>query len=193
MNNIILIIDLYGGLVNQIHNINNTIKFCLLYNYYFSFRYCSFRNNNLISWNNVEFNNLFNENCYINIDNYIKYELLDSNENNTYNYNSVIFTNKIIDININPKNCFDKYNKKYIVLKYPCMLGIYNLNYNYSEYGICLSNNKIKLKFENIIEQLFNKNEEYNFIHYRYEIDFIKAYNIEIPNINIILILKIII
>jgi hypothetical protein len=48
----LLIFDTKGGLCNQFYDIMNGINFCLKYNIFFTFRYCSFRNEDLKSWTN---------------------------------------------------------------------------------------------------------------------------------------------
>lgn len=56
----IIVIDTFGGLCNQFYDINCVINFCLINIFNFTLRYCSFRNNYLISWYNENFNKLFN-------------------------------------------------------------------------------------------------------------------------------------
>ena len=55
----ILIFDTNGGLCNQFYDIINAINFCLSHNIYFTFRYCAFRNDNLVSWYSQPFEKLF--------------------------------------------------------------------------------------------------------------------------------------
>ena len=56
---LILIFDTYGGLCNQFMDISQGINFCITYNVLFTFRHCSFRNNDLTTWNNQPFEKLF--------------------------------------------------------------------------------------------------------------------------------------
>ena len=51
----ILIFDTYSGLCNQMYDIFSAINFCHIHNIYFTFRYANFRNNNLVTWTNVDF------------------------------------------------------------------------------------------------------------------------------------------
>ena len=51
----IVIFDTFGGLCNQMYDIQCGINFCIYNNIKFSFRYCSFRNTNLTSWYNEKF------------------------------------------------------------------------------------------------------------------------------------------
>ena len=60
----ILIFDTCGGLCNQMYDIVNGINFCLKYNIYFTFRYCDFRNDNLVSWTEQPFEKLFDVNLF---------------------------------------------------------------------------------------------------------------------------------
>ena len=55
----IIIFDTHGGLCNQFYDIVNGINFCLINNIQFTFRYSSFRNDNLTSWVQVSFEKIF--------------------------------------------------------------------------------------------------------------------------------------
>ena len=66
----IFIFDTRGGLCNQFYDINCGINFCLLHNFKFTFRYCLFRNADLISWYERNFDDLFDTKMFEKYDNY---------------------------------------------------------------------------------------------------------------------------
>ena len=70
----ILVIDTFGGLCNQMMDIKSTISFATIYNYKFTFRFANFRNSDLVSWYNVEFNELFNDTFLFENINYVVYD-----------------------------------------------------------------------------------------------------------------------
>ena len=69
----ILVFDTNSGLCNQFYDIFNGINFCLKNNIHFTFRYCSFRNDNLTSWVEKPFEKLFDTTFLNNYDLYINY------------------------------------------------------------------------------------------------------------------------
>ena len=67
----------------------NGINFCLKYNIQFTFRYCSFRNDNLTTWFQVPFENIFDINFLSKYELYINYEQIKDKltNDNCYNLN----------------------------------------------------------------------------------------------------------
>jgi len=61
----ILIFDTFSGLCNQMYDIFYGINFCIINNINFTFRYCSFREKNLVDWYNEKFEKLFNKFCCV--------------------------------------------------------------------------------------------------------------------------------
>jgi len=112
----ILIFDTYSGLCNQFYDIQCAINFCLIHKVKFSFRYASFRNNDLVTWYNVPFFKLFDTDFLNKFDLYVKYDDLNSNEENTFNYNNSVCCNKFLSRN-NVLEQLLNLNKDYIVLK----------------------------------------------------------------------------
>jgi len=172
----ILIFDTCGGLCNQFYDINCAINFCLINDFKFSFRNCTFRNANLVTWYDMPIEDLFDMRVFEKYDNYVKFQTLTLTIDNTFNLvNSLrsiqLFTNnylqEILDI-----------DKEYIVLKqfwvtYSFCKIIDNLN------GHVLPSNKVMKIYENIKNKLSLQPMTYNFIHYRHEIDFISFFNIK--------------
>jgi len=177
-NNIIIIFDTYGGLCNQFHDINCGINFCIINNIKFSFRYCSFRNQNLTSWYNEKIEKLFDvtflkkyHDLYVNID-----DLYITNEN-TFNFNSNLVNTFLTHDNL--KIIFTV-NKKFIILKQFCTVYINNIK---NVYPYILPSNRIMDIYNKIKNQIINNNDQYNFIHYRYEKDFVDHFKVKIQNL----------
>jgi hypothetical protein len=178
----ILIFDLGGGLCNQIIDINCSIDFAVKYNYQFSFRHCSFRYDDLQSFDNKKkFNDLFDENIYKIISNYIPFKNISLllNNDNTINYVSTIvntWAKSEIDLINSLNTTFTTSNKKYIIIKQ--LFSIYNIdNIKNNIYTKIFPNNKIMKIYNHIKKYILPK--KYNFIHYRYENDFTTFFNIK--------------
>ena len=110
-----LIFDTYGGLCNQMYDIQAAINFSKLHNIEFTFRFSSLREkNDLTKWYNINFKHLFSD-SFINTLLYKKYEHLDSNKDNTFDnrLRCIEWLNK--DRALLPQ--LYRINKKYIVLK----------------------------------------------------------------------------
>ena len=175
----IIIIDTFGGLCNQFYDINCTINFCLINNFNFSFRYCSYRNNDLKTWYNKNYEDLFDCSIFKKYKNYIEFNTLKLDENNTFNFSGKkskqIFTNNYL-------NEIKQINHKYIVLKQ------FNVTYNFHKIidninPFILPSKRLIDIYRKIKDELLNINEEYNFIHYRYETDFISFFKIKIDSL----------
>ena len=70
----ILIFDSFSGLCNQFLDIQTAINFSTKNKYYFTFRYCSFRQNDIKLFTNKSFDSLFDKNMFKNINYYIDFE-----------------------------------------------------------------------------------------------------------------------
>lgn len=183
-NKLVLIFDTYGGLCNQFYDITNAINFCLKYNIFFTFRYCSFRNSNLNSWELKPFEEIFDINFISNYNLYIDYDIIkhDLTHDNCFNLNSNIFShlyfksNNILDQIIN-------LNKKYVVLKQFWSLNLFR---DMIDYTIISKINPCHHIIDNYnkIKNIIINNQPYNFIHYRYESDFTKYFNVEIESLD---------
>lgn len=164
----ILIFDTFFGLCNQIFDIHYGINFCLKNNIKFTFRYANFRKDDLITFYNVNFDELFDTSFLKDIDLYVDINTLELNDDNTCNFNNNIRATTLLKNNIK----FLKYIKQpYIVLK-----GIFSLIENVEISKDILNIIKPSPKVMNIYNNVYNKlglNENpYNFFHYRYERDF---------------------
>ena len=172
---IILIFDTYGGLCNQMYDIHHAINFCIIYNVHFSFRYSSLREkHDLTQWYNIPFNQLFDDK-FIETKLYIPIEEIKLNEKNTFhlhvNERAINWLDK--DRPLLPQ--FYKLNKQHIILRQfwsicPQLNDIINV------YEIIKPSKQLQHLFDNITSSL---PEIYNFLHYRYEEDFISHFKIE--------------
>jgi hypothetical protein len=177
----IIIFDTYSGLCNQFYDINYGIKFCLNNNIKFTFRNANFRNDNLTSWFKVPFNALFDTKFLNDYELYIDYNKIDSNENNTFNFDGNIRCIEIFNFKDKDDNYiiqeFNKLNKKYIVLTQ--FWSVYNSQKNkINLYSKIFPSKKIIDTYNIIKNNLNPNNEPYNFLHYRYEKDFIDHFKI---------------
>jgi len=184
----IIIFDTYGGLCNQMYDIQCGVNFCIINNINFSFRYCSYRNKDLVSWYNENFENLFDMSFLSKYNTlYINYDKLNLNSENTYNYEAVrtilLFTKDYL-------NELKNIKKKFIVLKQ--FWSVYNFqNIVDNTIPFILPSKKILDVYNKIKNKIISVGEQYNFIHYRYEKDFTSHYKVEVENLKpIILNLK---
>ena len=178
----LLVFDTYGGLCNQFFDIDNAVNFCIHHKIKFTFRYCSFRDdNNLSNFFNKPFENLFNTKFLEKYDLYIPYNNLSLNEENTYNFlHSRRCVEGIINPNIDILTQLNEINKEYIVLKqFWSAVSANNVTVKIQNEKICeyiLPNDAIMNEYNKIKSELIKG--DYNFIHYRYEIDFIAHFHI---------------
>lgn len=173
----ILIFDSYGGLCNQFMDINSALNFCINNNIMFSFRYASLRNSDLTSWINTNIDNLFDTKFFETFSLYIPFEKIEFelNENNTFNLNGETAINILSkDITITE---IININKKFIIFKQ--FWAIYDHKQptnNY--YKHLLPCNLLLNKYKEIKSNLKIEDDKYNFLHYRYESDFLRHFHI---------------
>lgn len=181
---VVLIFDTYGGLCNQFYDIISGINFCLKHNIFFTFRYCSFRNNNLTSWTEEPIEKLFDIQLFNKYKLYINYDIIKNNltDDNCYNLNNKKFSYSFLNNN-NILNQLIKLNKKYVVLKQ--FWSVYNFE-NFIDNTIHTHIYPSKYIMEKYIEikNKLIKNELYNFIHYRYERDFTNYFKINVVSLD---------
>lgn len=180
----ILIFDTFGGLCNQMYDIHCGINFCIHNNIKFSFRYCSFRRDyNLADFYNEKFEKLFDISNLINLENiknlYINYDILNLTDENTYNLSGERAINLFTD---NFKNEIFNINKEFIILKQ--FWSIYKFqSIIFDAYIYIKPSTKLVNLYNNIKSQLLINNDQYNFLHYRYESDFTNHFNIQVENL----------
>ena len=183
----IIIFDTYGGLCNQFYDIMNGINFCLIHNIHFTFRYCDFRNDNLIGWFQSPFETIFNLNFLDKYKLYINYDEIKDKITNENCYN---FNDRITSYNdFNDENILDqliKLNKEYVVLyQFWAVYKFKHLIDNQIYMHILPCDNIMKKYIE--IKNNIIGDEPYNFIHYRYEIDFVNYFNLNVEKLDILI------
>jgi hypothetical protein len=174
----ILIFDTYSGLCNQFYDIQCAINFCLLNQISFTFRFASFRNNNLTSCYNVPFSELFDTSFLSKYSLYIPFHQLESklNNHNTFNYENTVCCNNFLSRE-NIIHQLKNINKEYIVLKQ--FWDIYLFKEIIEDVNRSLVPSvKIMNKYHEIKKDLSLENNNYNFIHYRYEHDFVDHFKL---------------
>jgi competence transcription factor ComK len=173
----ILIFDTYSGLCNQFYDIQCAINFCIINNIIFTFRYASFRNEDLVTWYNVPFSKLFDTTFLEKYPTYIDFDKLNLNNENTYNYDGKLFANQMLVRN-NITEQLVKIGKPHIVLKQ--FWDTYMFNKVVEDvYRYLIPSEKIIKKYKEIKNDLNLIDNNYNFIHYRYEHDFINHFRIK--------------
>ena len=180
---VVLIFDTNGGLCNQFYDIINGINFCLKYNIFFTFRYCSFRNDNLTSWIEQPFEKLFDLNLFNDYKLYINYNNIrgDLTDDNCYNLNDKRPARMIFNEN-NILDQFINLNKKYIVLKQFNALYKFKNFIDKTVHTRIFPSNHLMEKYIKIQNKLIT--EPYNFIHYRYETDFTTHFKVTIKSLD---------
>lgn len=186
----LLIFDTNGGLCNQFYDILNGIHFCLKYNIYFTFRYCSFRNDNLISWTETPFEKLFDLNFLNKYKLYVNYYNIKNKLtcDNCFNLNDNILSHNFFK----PNNILDQLtnlNKDYVVLKQFWSLNNFqdinrSIDPIYPDLYPCKD---IMEKYIEIKNTIIGDDEGYNFIHYRYEKDFTDHFKVNIESLDSLL------
>ena len=174
----ILIFDTYAGLCNQFYDIQCAINFCLIHNIEFSFRYASFRNNDLISWYNVPFHELFDTSFLKKYDLYIDYNqlYLKLNHENTFNNHNTVCCNKFLSREKILEQLL-QINKSCIILKQ--FWDVYAFKEIREDINRLIApSSKIMRKYNQIKKELCLEKNTYNFLHYRYESDFIHHFKI---------------
>jgi hypothetical protein len=172
-----------GGLCNQIYDIMNGINFCLENNIFFTFRYCSFINENLTSWTEEPFEKLFDLNLFNEYKLYVNYHTIkdDLTNENCFNLNDRYLASNVFNKD-NILNQIIDLNKKYVVLKQ--FWTLYNFRHfiDNTIYKRVLPSKRIMSKYIELKNKII-KDDLYNFIHYRHEIDF----PIEVESLDILL------
>ncbi len=169
-----LIFDTMNGLCNQMYDIIAAINFCQENQINFSFRHASFRYNNMTNWYKVDFNQLFNESIFEKkYKFYNKFNKLKIKDDELYILNINELNDK--DILTELKNI----SKEYILINnfwkiYSIKNKIFNILSNIEP------NDKIMNYVKNIYEEIKRNHINYNFIHYRYENDFLLHHNLKI-------------
>jgi hypothetical protein len=182
----IIIFDTNGGLCNQFYDIVNGINFCLKYNIQFTFRYCSFRNDNLTSWTQTEFEKLFDCNFLKQYALYVNYyDIIHArlSNNNCFNLNGQILSYAYFKDSNNLEQQLRSLNKDYVVLKQFWSLYKFQNFVDNTIHTQILPSKHIMEKYTEIKNKLVG-GEPYNFIHYRYEKDFTDFFKVSIESLD---------
>jgi hypothetical protein len=169
-----LIFDTYAGLCNQMYDINAAINFCIINNIEFTFRYAALRTKyDLTTWYNTEFKNIFND-SFITTSLYKPYFTIQSNESNTYHYNSDVRCIGWLNLDKALYPQLEKVDKTFIVMKQ--FWAVYK---NFKDVE-CLYNQILpSVDLKSLYQRYITLPKKYNLIHYRYERDFIEHFNIK--------------
>ena len=183
----IILFETYAGLCNQMFDILSAVFFMKDSDFQYSFRSASFRRSNLVHFYNVPFFKLFSEEPFLSEKNYIPYfSIVDKvNRINTFNFDGKRAISIWKPENFK-KDIFELSKKyKYIVIKQ--LWPLHLASFKNSDILEWVKPNKELLDTYDRIKEKIQIPKEYIFLHYRYERDFIKFFQIKIPNINDIL------
>jgi len=175
----IIIFYTWGGLCNQFYDINCGVNFCLINNFKFSFRNCSFRNKNLVSWTDEPFDKLFDISPIIkNYKHlYVNSSELELTDENTYNIDG------ILAIHLFKKDYIEELGeikKKYAILKQFWSINLFSTIKDPDIYSKIKASPRIVSLYNKVKSKLLDNNEKYNFIHYRYEVDFTNHFKLKV-------------
>ena len=169
MNKPTLVVDTYAGLCNQKFDIQSSIAFATKHNYNFCFRYCSLRYDNLTSYYQVDFGHLFDRSVFQNISGHVEFKTIDLNDGPIWNSAGKRAVELI-------KSCNEIHeiaeSHSFIILKQ--FWPIFNWNEVKSNYIQIKPSPHIYNKFLEIKENL---PEKFNFLHFRYEHDFVNFFS----------------
>ena len=172
----ILILDTAAGLCNQMMDIETFASFCVANEYSFSFRHCSFRNKDLRTFFPVEFESLFDASSFKRFRKYSTFSELDFRGCKMLeSWPLGIKTSQEVSDFL--KSAEGKYSHIFIPQFWP-LFDYENLKIH-SDLKIEPSK-KIKEFFKEIKNTLPKK---YNFLHYRYEPDFVEHFKIDAKEI----------
>lgn len=180
----IILFETYAGLCNQMFDILSGVYFTREFDFQYSFRSVSFRKPNMVRFYNVPFTKLFSEEPFLEEKNYIPYSSIrdDINRRNTFNFDG----RRVIQL-WNSKNFLNEIQKlskkyKYIIIKQIWPLGL--VSFKNTDIIKWIKPSPPLLETYYKIRKELNIPNDYLFLHYRYERDFIKFFQVKIPNLN---------
>lgn len=167
----VLILDTASGLCNQMMDIETFASFCVANGYRFSFRHCCFRNKDLTTFHHVEFQSLFDVSSFKNLPKYSYYSELDFKGSKVLDAlpPEIKTSLEVIDF---LKSVEGKYSHIFMRQFWP--LFDYKNSKIHGDIRIEPSK-KIKEFFLSLKSRLPKR---YNFLHYRYEHDFLEHFKI---------------
>ena len=126
---------------------------------------------------NVDFDRLFDKSFLNQFDLYVDINTLNLDNNNTYNYNSSLHAPQMLNSNEEILLQINAINNQYIVLRgiFSLLSGVPIIKNIYPD---ILPSTEIMNIYINIRNKLVLHDQKYNFIHYRYEHDFINHFKI---------------
>lgn len=180
----IILFETYAGLCNQMFDILSGVYFMKDSKYQYSFRCASFRMKNLVRFYNVPFLSLFSEEPFLSEENYISYSLLREkiNRRNTFNFDG----KRAIQL-WKPetfKKELNELSKKYEFIVIKQFWPLHLVSFQNSDILRWVKPNRKLLETYFILRNKLQIPNEYIFLHYRYERDFIKFFEVIVPNLN---------
>jgi len=177
----ILVFDTAGGLCNQFYDVLCGVNFAIQYKLQFTFRYCMTRSINMKQAKKLEMHELFDMKYFKTLPHYVEYETIKSDMHleNTYNIRGRP-CHVLLNGNKNIHKQITDIQKKYIVLSFFHTIHKFQ-NITLMLYKKLLPAPAIMQKYMEIKKLIGLENGKYNYIHYRYEPDFINHFQIKNP------------
>jgi len=158
-------------------DISSGINFCIQYNISFTFRNCSFRNKDLVSWYPMKFGTLFDTSflqTYSSL--YIDFSYCTLTPYNTFNADGKLVS-KVFSYIYEQE--IQNVSETYVILKqFSSLHDEYKLQTDI--YRSILPSKRLYTLYTSIRDTLLKEHEPYNCIHYRYESDFTNYFRL--PN-----------
>lgn len=175
----LLVFDVRGGLCNQLYDILCGVNFAIQNKIPFTFRYCTSRNKTMTRETQLNMDQLYDMTYFNTLPLYKDFKSIKHTitKDNTYNITSDVCT-RFIDKNNNLYTQINAFGKENVILPF------FHTVYDFSKITIPVLRKLAPAKpiFEKYIQiktKLGLISGEYNYIHYRYEDDFIRHFKIE--------------
>lgn len=176
-----LVFDCFSGLCNQFYDIQCAVNFCLHYKIPFTFRNACFRGMNLEKFETTAFENLFDIEYFKQFDLYIPFSCTSFSDEDIYNVKGAVLC-KDIFIKESP-GCEEIYETLKQIKK-PCIvLKQFWYTYRFEHQYILVYPHLKPCQhllniFHQIKSEIIEEGQEYNFLHYRHEVDFLNHFKI---------------
>lgn len=176
---VLLIFDVCGGLCNQFYDILCGINFAMQHEIQFTFRYCSSRSKDMKRGRELEMDQLYDINCFRRFSLFKEFNEIKPNitPENTFNGNKQVCT-KIINKDKDLLKQIMSFQKEFVILPF------FHTVFDFNKITIHVLN-RIKpseylmQKYIEVKTKLGLVDGKYNYIHYRYEADFITHFQIK--------------
>lgn len=184
----VVVLDTYAGLCNQMGDIDDGINFCLYYNLTFTVRNAAFRNPDLSSWYPVSFTKLFDDSFLVDIPGYVNYSSISHlmTEENTVNFDGQVSAHHLFNKSMPLVPQMKAFKKTFVVLT-QCFMVCRSPVRSKNFYHVIGPSTVLLNEYRHIRNHLLVPNEDYNFLHYRYEPDFVDHFKVSMKSLETVI------